>query len=179
MLEQRQQLERAEIHDVLSNDRRWQVLELLADESPRTLRTLADQIAAVEAGESPAPRQVRQSVYVTLHQNHLPKLDSLDIVRYDDVSKTVALGDRADDIDVYLEVVERGHLSWSEYYVGVVLVGLLATLASLLAVPAFVYLTPVTFAAGALLVLLVSLAAQIYQQGSPWTDRLRRDAGGD
>jgi len=177
MLQERQQLDRAEIHDVLSNDRRWRVLKLLADQDPQDLRSLADQIAATESGESPAPRQVRQSVYVTLHQNHLPKLDSLDIVQYDDVSKTVTLGDRAEDIDVFLEVVERGHLSWSEYYLGVVLVGLLATLASVLAVPVFASLAPAAFATGALAVLLLSLVAQISQQGSPWTDRIRRYVG--
>lgn len=165
-------LDRAEIHDVLSNDRRWQVLELLSDEDPRDLRSLANDVAAAESGESPAPRQVRQSVYVTLHQNHLPKLDSLDIVQYDDTSKMVALDDRANEIDVYLEVVERGHLSWSEYQLGVVVLGLVATLASIIGTPVLASFEPVVYAAGALIVLLVSLGVQIRGQGSPWLDRL-------
>lgn len=175
MLQQRDDsrpLDRAEIHDVLSNDRRWRTLELLAEDHPQDLRSLADDIAAAESGESPAPREVRQSVYVTLHQNHLPKLDSLGIVEYDDTSKMVELGDRADEIDVYLEVVESGELSWSEYYLGVVVLGLVATLASVTGTPVLAMLDPLAYAAGALVTLLASLAYQIHEQGSPWLDRL-------
>ncbi|MFB6069250.1 MAG: hypothetical protein ABEJ90_04915 [Halobacterium sp.] len=176
MLQQRQQLDRSEIHDVLSNDRRWRVLQLLAEDSPRDLRSLADDIASAESGESPAPRQVRQSVYVTLHQNHLPKLDSLDVVEYDDVSKVVTLGEAAEELDVYLEVVEEGELSWSEYHLGVVSLGLVSALASVVGVPAFASLAPGAFSTGALLVLFASLAYQIREQGSPWSDRLLQRA---
>lgn len=175
MLEQRNSnkpLERAEIHEVLSNDRRWRTLELLEENNPQNLRSLADDIAAAESGESPAPRDLRQSVYVTLHQNHLPKLDSLNIVQYDDTSKKVALGDRADDIDVYLEVVERGHLSYSEYYLGVVVLGLLTTVASSIGTPILVLLDPAVYASMALVTLLLSIAHQMHRQGSPWLDRL-------
>lgn len=168
-------LERADIHDVLSNDRRYQVLDILSDEEPRDLRSLANEIAAAESGESPAPRKVRQSVYVTLHQNHLPKLDSLDIVQYDDTSKMVALGDRADEIDVYLEVVERGDLSWSENQLGIVLLGLLATLASAVSIPVLAALNPAVWASGTLVVLLFSTVHQIYDQGSPLFNRLQND----
>ncbi|WP_336036698.1 DUF7344 domain-containing protein [Halobacterium yunchengense] len=175
MLESRERdrpLDRAEIHDVLSNDRRWRALELLADETPRDLRSLADDIAAAESGESPAPREVRQSVYVTLHQNHLPKLDSLGVVEYDDTSKQVDLGSRARELDVYLEVVERGDLSWSEYYLGVVVLGLVSTGASLAGTPVLASFDPYVYATGALVALLGSIALQIRQQGSPWFDRL-------
>lgn len=176
MLEYREetdQLDRAEIHDVLSNDRRLRVLELLTDENPRDLRSLADDIAAVESGESPAPRELRQSVYVTLHQNHLPKLDALDIVEYDDTSKVVALGTRADELDVYLEIVERGHLSWAEFYFAVIVLGLLATFASAVGTPVLAALDPGIYASSALVVLLASVAMQLNEQGSPWLDRLR------
>jgi hypothetical protein len=167
------ELHRTDIHDVLRNDRRWKVLELLSDESPRDLRSLADQIAAAEAGTSPAPRGVRQSVYVTLHQNHLPKLDSFDIVEYDNISKTVALGESAGEVAVYLEIVEDGQLSYSEYYVGVTVLGLVATAAALVPVPGFDAIPPFAPAVAALGALLASLAAQIRQQGSPWIDKLR------
>lgn len=166
MLKQRprdESIDRAEIHDVLSNDRRWQVLELLSDEDPRDLRSLANDIAAAESSESPAPRQIRQSVYVTLHQNHLPKLDSLDIVEYDDTSKLVALGDRADEIDGYLDVVEREHLSGDEYQLGIVVLGLVTTLASAIGAPILATLQPVTYAATALVLLLVAMTLQMRQ----------------
>lgn len=174
MLKQReadQPLDRPEIHDVRGNDRRWRVLELLADDDPRDLRSLADDVAAAESGESPAPREVRQSVSVTLHHNHLPKLDSLDIVDYDDTSKMVELGARAAEIDVDPEVVEQGHRSWSEYYLGVVVLGLVATFASAMGTPLLAALDPLAYAAGALVTLLGSIAFQIREQGSPWLDR--------
>ncbi len=167
-------LDRAEIHDVLSNDRRWRVLELLGDEDPRDLRSLANDIAAAEFGESPAPRQARQSVYVTLHQNHLPKLHSLGIVQYDDTSKMVELDRRADEIDVYLEVVERDELSWTEYYLGVVVLGLVTALASYTSTPLLATLDPAAYSSGALVALLLSIGFQLREQGSPWLDRLKR-----
>ena len=175
MLEQRdgdEPLDRAEIHSVLSNDRRWHVLELLGEERSRDLRSLADEIAARESGTSPAPRDLRQSVYVTLHQNHLPRLDSLDIVEYDDTAKTVELDDRARDLDVYLEVVEPHHLSWSEYYLGVAVLGLLATLGSAIGTPGLAAVPPVAHAVAALTVLLGSILVQMRAEGSPWLDRL-------
>jgi len=169
------ELDRAEIHSVLSNDRRWHVLELLAEENSRDLRSLADDIAGLESGTSPAPRELRQSVYVTLHQNHLPKLDSLDIVEYDDTAKTVELGDRARELDVYLEVVEPGHLSWSEYYLGVVVLGLLATLASAVGTPVLAAVAPLYHAVATLLAVLASILVQMRAEGSPWLDRLVDD----
>lgn len=178
MLEQRdadEPLDRAEIHSVLSNDRRWHVLELLDEERSRDLRSLADEIAARESGTSPAPRDLRQSVYVTLHQNHLPRLDSLDIVEYDDTAKTVELDDRARDLDVYLEVVEPHHLSWSEYYLGVVVVGLLATFASATGTPVFDAVPAVAYAVTALLAVFASILVQMRAEGSPWLDRLTDD----
>ena len=178
MLKQRERdepLDRTEIHNVLSNDRRWHVLELLAEENSCDLRSLADEIAALESGTSPAPRELRQSVYVTLHQNHLPKLDHLGIVEYDDTAKTVELDERANDLDVYLEVVEPGHLSWSEYYLGVVVLGLLATVASATGTPVLVRVPPVTYAGAALLVLLGSIFVQMRAEGRPWLDRLTAD----
>jgi len=175
MLKQRERkeaLDRAEIHSVLSNDRRWHVLELLAEEECWDLRSLADEIATLESDASRAPRELRQSVYVTLHQNHLPKLDSLGIVEYDDTAKTVQLDDRARELDVYLEVVEPGHLSWSEYYLGVVALGLLATVASATGTPALAAVAPVAYAVSTLVVLLASVLAQMRAEGSPWLDRL-------
>jgi hypothetical protein len=88
-------LDRTQIYDVLSNERRSMVLDLLSAEEPRDLGSLAELIAAEETGEDPPPRKKRTSVYVTLHQTHLPKLAELDVVEYDDREKVVSLGARA------------------------------------------------------------------------------------
>lgn len=174
MIAQRQDsLDRTEIHDVLSNNRRCLVLENLSRNGPTTLRSLANDIAAVETNEDPAPRPARQSVYVTLHQSHLPKLDRLDIVDYDANSKDVQLGRRAEDLKVYLEVVESGEITTTEYQLGLAGVGLSATLASHVGVPALATISPLEYATGTIVVLVLALCYQLRQQGSPIVDWLR------
>jgi predicted transcriptional regulator len=99
-------LSQSDIHDVLRNDRRRLVLERLTDVGPESVSDLAEEIGAVESGESPPPRNVRQSVYVSLHQTHLPKLDELGIVVYDDDEKTVTLAENADEVLEYMAIGE-------------------------------------------------------------------------
>jgi hypothetical protein len=82
---------RTEVHEILSNERRQAVIEALVEDGPLELSELAERIGAIEAGESPPPRDQRQSVYVSLHQTHLPKLDDYGVVTYDLTSKEVAL----------------------------------------------------------------------------------------
>ncbi|MFC6989123.1 hypothetical protein ACFQJD_11150 [Haloplanus sp. GCM10025708] len=97
-------LAEGEIHDVLRNDRRRLVLERLRNRGgSETVAELAEFVAAVEAGTSPPPRNVRQSVYVSLHQTHLPKLDELGIVTYDPNEKTVSLAAGAERVAPYMD----------------------------------------------------------------------------
>ena len=78
-------LEAVEIHDVLSNERRQMVIDRLREsEGTLSARDLSEFIAERETGESPPPRNIRQSAYVSLHQTHLPKLDELGLVVLDD-----------------------------------------------------------------------------------------------
>jgi predicted transcriptional regulator len=99
-------LPRSDIHDVLRNDRRRLVLERLRETGREAVSDLAEDIGAVESGEDPPPRNVRQSVYVSLHQTHLPKLNDLGIVVYDDDEKEVSLAENADEVLVFMEVDE-------------------------------------------------------------------------
>jgi hypothetical protein len=128
-------LEEGEIHDVLRNGRRRLAIRSLREEGDMNVRELSEEVAARETGEDPPPRDKRQSVYVSLHQTHLPKLDELGIVDYDNDSKRVALRDRVREIEVYMEVVPQYGLSWGEFYFGLGLLGLLTTIAVLVGVP--------------------------------------------
>jgi hypothetical protein len=74
-------------HEVLVNDRRRAIVELLDGET--ALRALADEVARVEAGGADPDRKTRQSVYITLHQCHLPKLHEFGVVTYDADRKQV------------------------------------------------------------------------------------------
>lgn len=154
-----QQLTKYEIHDVLRNERRTRVLEHLqsVDEAVR-LRELSEQVAALETSETPPPRNIRESVYNSLHQTHLPKLDDLGIVEYEANRKEVALADGSRQVSLYMEVVSADDVTWATYYLSVGLLALsVTTLASLdipvfgaLSVPLWSMLFAVLFALSAL-----------------------------
>ncbi|RDI72890.1 DUF7344 domain-containing protein [Halopelagius longus] len=167
-------LAETEIHDVLRNDRRRLVIERLRDESgEETVADLAEWIASIESGESPPPRNIRQSVYVSLHQTHLPKLDELGIVRYDDDEKRVAIADGADEVAVYMEVVPKYAISWAEYYLGVGVLGLLSVLGQAVGVPTLAALDPTLVATAFLVLVVCSATYQLLDQRSSVLHRLR------
>ena len=119
-----EELEPSEIHNVLRNDRRRHTLQHLRNtDGVLSVDALAEHIAGLETGESPPPRNVRKSVYVSLHQTHLPKLDELDIVDYDQREQEIELRDRAEEVEVYMEVVPEGDISWATYYLGISVLG--------------------------------------------------------
>jgi gamma-glutamylcyclotransferase (GGCT)/AIG2-like uncharacterized protein YtfP len=124
-------LEPSQIHNVLRNDRRRRTIQRLRDaESEISVDALAEHIASIETGESPPPRDVRKSVYVSLHQTHLPKLDDLEIVDYDQREQVLELRNRAEEVEVYMEVVPEDDVSWATFYVGISAVGALVLLAA-------------------------------------------------
>lgn len=104
-------LSEADIHDILRNDRRRNVIKRLQEHGREiSLRELSVHIAEIEAGESPPPSDVRNSVYVSLHQTHLPKLDKEGIVEYDNDQKTIVLQESARQVSLYMEVITQyGH----------------------------------------------------------------------
>lgn len=161
----------AEIHDVLRNDRRRLVLERLRENGgTETVSELAERIGAIEAGESPPPRNVRQSVYVSLHQTHLPKLDDLGIVTYDADGKTVELDARATDLDAYLNV-SAADGSMAVVYLGLGIIGTVALLAIAAGVPGSRVIGPTVV--GLVFALLVTAVAtyQLLEQSEEIENR--------
>lgn len=160
------ELDPGEIHDVLRNDRRRLALRCLqqAEGNELPVRDLSEQVASLETGEDPAPRNIRQSVYVSLHQTHLPKLDKLDIVEYDADAKVVALGDQMKQVEIYMEIVPRYALSYAEYYFMVGLLGMLTTIAVLLGVPGITELGVTVAASLFFVVVMLSATYQVYTQ---------------
>ncbi|CQR50992.1 hypothetical protein BN996_02478 [Haloferax massiliensis] len=127
-----------------------------------TLRELSERIAEAETGESPPPRNIRQSAYVSLQQTHIPKLAELDIVTYDEESKVVSLAE-AGDVTVYMEVVPEGELSWSEYYAALAALGIVLMIAVVVGVPV---VSNVGAPALAALVFAVLGGSAVYQRWS-------------
>lgn len=167
----------ADIYDVLANDRRRAALRTLTDaaaDGSIPLSDLADAVAERETGESPPPTGARESVYNSLHQTHLPKLESLDVVRYDRDARTVYLRDRARDVDRYMEVVTALGVSWSEVYRTLGVASLTIVTASLADVAPVAAIDPLLWASGSLLAFAVAIASQL------WSNRwqVRRVLGG-
>jgi DNA-binding transcriptional ArsR family regulator len=109
--------------ETLSNPRRRQVLRYLRsheDDQPVLLRDLAEQIAAWENDIPPVEvtYKQRKRVYTSLYQSHLPRLHDYGFIEYDADRGTIELTSKAKELDIYLEVIPAGGLSWSDVYLG-------------------------------------------------------------
>lgn len=167
------------IHSILQNERRRYVLKYLREQERQTcLRDVAEWIAVIEADESPPPTNVRNSVYVSLHQSHLPKLDEAGLIDYDRDRKTIALRGEAREVDIYTEVVTTYGITWAAYYLGLGVLSLLVVVAAAVNAPGLAWLGPGAWAIGGLLLLLGSGAYQYwirfrpYLQWPPLSERL-------
>lgn len=105
------------VFEVLSNERRRYVLHHLKATSGRvSVRELSEQVAAWENGIEVAavtPKE-RKRVYTALHQTHLPKMAEVGVIDYDRDRGTLELTDAIGAFDIYLEIVPKRELSWSE-----------------------------------------------------------------
>lgn len=163
---QGQVIDEAEIHDILRNERRRRTIRHLQGSLGEvSLRDLSEAVAAAETGEAPAPRDIRDSVYNSLHQTHLPKLDDNGIIEYDADRKTVRLTERSRQLDLYMEVVTPYGISWSQYYRTLGLLGLTAIVLQDLGVPVFAWVDVALWASAFLLLIAISTTYQL------WTSR--------
>jgi hypothetical protein len=168
-------LPETEIYHVLSNSRRRAVLGILwRRPEPVTLREVSEEIAAREAGERPAPRALRESVYNALHQTHLPKLDALGLVQYDHHRKLVEAQPAAGQLGRYMDVTTRMGLSWGEYYRALGVIGLFVTVASLASAPGFGAIDPLIPATGFLGAFALSTGYQLASSPVGWGARVAR-----
>jgi hypothetical protein len=99
------EVDESKLHSILSNGRRREIIRHLVESDDRdtTVRDLSEHIAAKEAETDPAPREVRHSVYVSLQQNHVPKLDDEAVVDYERDAKRIAANERTDRYYRHLE----------------------------------------------------------------------------
>lgn len=129
-------LERTEIHQVLSNRRRQLTLQYLAQNGgSMEVRELSEEIASEFSSERPAPRDLRASVYSSLHQTHLPKLDELQVVDYGLDSNSVSLSERFDDVKLYMDIKTPYSITWTDVYFFLGVSSLLILLATEVGLP--------------------------------------------
>lgn len=106
------------VFDLLGNERRRACLkQLLTIEGETPVDELARSVAETIADASTQPKDLQQSVYISLCQSHLPKLDRAAIIEYDSDRKTVGRGPTFDQVKPYLETRRSVADSW-RYYTG-------------------------------------------------------------
>lgn len=165
----------AVIHDILSNSRRRAVISHLKEETgTMTVRDLASHIAERESGTSPPPRNVQKSVYNSLIQTHLPKLDREDVVDYDENRKTVSVSESARDVDIYMELVTPYGITWSEYYRLLAVMSMLAVVATHAGAPVLSSVEPLLVAVVGLVIIALSTAYQLWTRRSIYLHSLIR-----
>ncbi|MFB6283966.1 MAG: hypothetical protein ABEK59_08560 [Halobacteria archaeon] len=129
-------LDEDSIYEVLSSKRRRATINYLQKTNGSVeIDDLTTYIATLESTDSPPPESARKTVYVSLHQTHLPELDRLNIINYDKEEKTINVAESFQDVIVYLEVVGPRELSWSEFYLAIGVIGLLTFFAYALKAP--------------------------------------------
>lgn len=116
---------RDEVFHVLQNQRRRFALHYLNYASdPVDIGELATKVAAWE-NEVPVEQvtsKERRRVYNALQQTHISVLDETGFVSRD--RRAVEPTDRAERLDIYLEVISGRDVPWSKYYLALGGVGL-------------------------------------------------------
>lgn len=167
--------EKDQIYHLLSNHRRRYVLHYCKRANgSATLSELAEQVAAWEH-EKPIEEVTsaeRKRVYTSLQQTHLDRMAEAEIIEYD--SNEVELTDKSRELDVYLDIVPAGSISWGIYYVG------LSVLAAIVLFGVWVDFVPTetvpTLGWGAIVlaVFFASSIAQVLQNRRYRLDRLEK-----
>ena len=149
--------------DILSNRRRRYALHYLIDHPEGVpLQTLAREIAAWE-NETPVEslsRKQRKRVYVSLYQTHIPKLEEVDIVEYDDDTGTITLTGRARQMQPYLDTDRGRTIEWIRYYLGLLAVGTLLFAVTVLDIGPFATVSAAVV--GAVIVAAFSVLAAVH-----------------
>lgn len=120
-----------QVFEILKNSRRREVLRYLDDgEGNVSLSDMAEHVAAIE--NDTTVRELsstqRKRVYVGLYQSHLPKMDDVGVVNFDQNRGRIELENSADQLYEYLDGESRDD-GWHRYYmtVSLVSVGLFGT----------------------------------------------------
>lgn len=127
-----------DFHEILSNPRRRYAINYLKfRDEPVELGTLAEHLAAweqdVTVGEVTSTQ--RKRTYTALQQEHLPKMDAVDVVDFDRRDGVVRPASSLPEIDIYAEVVSGWNFPWSDYYLGLSGLGSLLLFATAADVP--------------------------------------------
>jgi DNA-binding transcriptional ArsR family regulator len=159
------EIDRDDLFHILRNQRRRFALHHLKhNDDPVDVGTLATQVAAWENEVSveEVTSVERRRVYNALQQTHIPELEETGVVAVD--RRDVELTDRAEELDIYLEVVPGEDIPWSEYYLGLAAVSLAALAAVGFGIGPFATVSGVGAGVFVAVAFLASAAANYYSQ---------------
>lgn len=161
-----------DVCSLLANERRRNVIDCLnSHDGSLSVSKLADEVAAREADESPPPSDKRHSVYTSLAQVHLPKLDEFGAVEHDADAQEVTLDEHG--IDLTVEVVPKHGLAWAEYYLALGTIGLLTVGLSVLGTPFVAAVDPMVLVLGYFGLLVASSVYHLRARNVQVLDRVR------
>jgi len=116
-------MEQRDAYDIVQNPRRRALLQVLNELGGKgDLHDVVWRIARLEAGENYNKKLVK-SVQVSLLQTHLPKLKNAGIVDYDEATGNLHIIQIPQEVRYHLEVIPKGDVSWSTYYLIISLIG--------------------------------------------------------
>jgi DNA-binding transcriptional ArsR family regulator len=122
------------IFEILKNSRRREVLHFLRERDEQvSLGELAEHVAAIENDTTTdaLTSSERKRVYVGLYQCHLPKMDDIGVVDFNQDRGHITLTEKADDFEKYLDrPEEKQDRQWYQYYAAVSMLGALVLAAS-------------------------------------------------
>jgi hypothetical protein len=111
-------IEKSDIFDILQNDRRRYILEILRKQGNKSVHYLSEEIARMEAKTEEINSSTIKSIYISLLQVHLPKMESFNVITYDKENNMVKLLPPASNLNTYIETVKNGDISWSQFFSG-------------------------------------------------------------
>ncbi|WP_135855028.1 DUF7344 domain-containing protein [Halorussus salinus] len=159
-------MSRDDIFHLLRNRRRRYALHYLKREEALPIADIAEQVAAWENGVSieAVSSTQRKHVYNSLQQTHLPKLADSGIIKYQPRNGMAKVTERAERLDVYLEVVPDRDIPWSSYYLGLGAVSLALTSAVWVDAIIISQLPPVAWMTFISVAIVFSAAVNVYYQ---------------
>ena len=127
-------LPKAKLFEILSVHRRQEALRYLDHNGGEaTLRDLAEHIASLECDceVRQLSSKQRKRVYVGLYQCHLPKMDDIGVVDFNQDRGHITLTEMAEDFEKYLDHSETEQdRQWYQYYAAVSVLGAMVLAAS-------------------------------------------------
>ncbi len=156
------ELDEAEIFHILGNDRRRATINGLAESGGSiAVSELAEQIAAQEADTEEDAQKLYKSVYVSLRQTHLPKLEEQGIIQYDADNQRIMPGAQMNEIQVYTDGTTGLEAVHRSVYLVVSVIGLLTIIGAQLGVPV---LNVLAVEVWAVIFLTLIIVLGVYQQ---------------